>query len=222
MNLLAWLRMSRPYSVMSPLLDGLLSLSKDCAQQKGPFGISFTVATMGSTFQDRPRSKQLVSDVVFYSHIPWWVFTFYVMLEIFYFFDSISLISYIFIGRHLSSPAFCPGRGTTNNVVYAADTTKTKRKFKLSQRQSSRRIFLEHLDWTTQLLSWSWRPSQPWVLFCGSCYLAELISTPNTNFYSHFISFSHYNSEFSLKFQRLVWDYYGTEFLQGVHIYMNQ
>jgi len=49
MYLLAWLRMSRLYSVMGPLVDGLLSLSKDCAQQKGHFGISFTVATMGST-----------------------------------------------------------------------------------------------------------------------------------------------------------------------------
>jgi len=50
MNLLAWLRMSRIYSVMGPLLVGLYSLSKDCAQQKGPFGISFAVATMGWTF----------------------------------------------------------------------------------------------------------------------------------------------------------------------------
>jgi len=71
MSFLAWLRMSRIYSVMGPLLVGLHFLSKDCAQQKGPYGILLTVATMGSTFFACTRSKQLVSYVVFYCHFPW-------------------------------------------------------------------------------------------------------------------------------------------------------
>nr|XP_016937675.1 uncharacterized protein LOC108015674 [Drosophila suzukii] len=68
MSLLAWLRMSRIYSVIGPLLLGLHFLFKNCAQQKGTSRILPTVATMGSTFLGCPRSKHLISDVGFYRH----------------------------------------------------------------------------------------------------------------------------------------------------------
>nr|XP_044248525.1 uncharacterized protein LOC123002428 [Drosophila takahashii] len=81
LHLLAWLRMSRVYSVMGPLPVGLHFLTQDYAQQQGLSGIFPTVATMSLTFLACSWSKQLGSEIFSYCQI-------------------------ILVGRHLSCPAF--------------------------------------------------------------------------------------------------------------------
>ncbi|XP_037731251.1 uncharacterized protein LOC119561844 [Drosophila subpulchrella] len=54
-----------------------------------------------------------------------------------------------------------PREGNNQQCCLRSRHNKNKTEIQTWTTAISRRIFLEHLDWTTQLLSWSWSPSQP-------------------------------------------------------------
>jgi len=56
-----------------------------------------------------------------------------------------------------------PREGNNQQCCLRSRHNKNKTEIRTRRTAISRRIFLEHLDWTTQLLLWSWSPSQPWV-----------------------------------------------------------
>jgi len=53
-----------------------------------------------------------------------------------------------------------PREGNNQQCCLRSRHNKNKTEIQTRTTAISRRIFLEHLDWTTQLLLWSWSPSQ--------------------------------------------------------------